>query len=110
MTALPEIKKSRRTERRTYWQSHVESWKQSGQSKQAYCREQGLKPANLYRWCGRLLNEERKPRLIPVRLSADQHPGYSTELLFPDGKVLRMGRDADPAWISRLVRALDQPC
>ncbi len=53
MAETTPSKRTPRAERRAYWQGHLQRWRASGQSKQAHCREHGLKPANLYRWCAK---------------------------------------------------------
>lgn len=89
MAAAQEGQKAVGAERRAYWQLHIEGWKRSGQSKQAYCREQGLNRGSFQRWCGRLLTEKpRQPRLIPVRLPATPAAGYALELALANGRVL----------------------
>lgn len=85
-------KLSTREGRRAYWREHIENWQQSGQSKQAYCREHGLKSASLYRWCGKLLRgEQRRPQFIPVRLPTIPAKRYAIELMLVNGRVLRIG-------------------
>ena len=102
---------STREGRWAYWKSHVEQWKRSGLSKQAYCREHGLKAASLYRWCTRLRDREKaKPSFIPVRLPSIAANGYALELELVDGRMLRIGADADPVWVSQLVRELERRC
>lgn len=66
-----------RESRRAYWKDHIEQWRRSGQSKQAYCRDQGLNPASFYRWCGKLNEIPGKTlRFIPVqvRQSSSRYP------------------------------------
>lgn len=97
--------------RRAYWREHIEKWQQSGQSKQAYCREHSLKTANLYRWCAKLLKgEQRRPQFIPVRLPTLSANRYGLELMLVNGRVLRMGDDVDPVWVSQLVQELERAC
>jgi hypothetical protein len=104
-------KRTSRTERRAYWQAHVQGWRDSGQSKQAYCRDHGLKAANLYRWCAKLGDGQRKgPRLVPVQLPMLAGNGYAMELALSGGRVLRVGADVDPHWVSQLVRELEREC
>ena len=89
----------------------MEGWRDSGQSKQAYCREHGLKPANLYRWCAKLGDGQRQgPRFIPVQLPRLAGNGYAMELVLSGGRVLRIGADADPLQVSQLVQALERVC
>jgi len=72
---MVEVNKGRRKfgtreERRSYWRDHIEQWRQSGQSKRAYCRAQELNPASFYRWQGKLDDAPKEtPGFIPVRLT-----------------------------------------
>jgi hypothetical protein len=36
------------------WGQHVRAWRRSGQRREAYCHEQGLKPQTFNAWVGRL--------------------------------------------------------
>lgn len=51
-------------DQRGYWQDHIERWRRSGQSKQSYCREQGLNPASFYRWWASGTVSGRRHRLL----------------------------------------------
>ena len=111
--AEPQQKqKTSRAERRAYWQFHIAGWKESGQSKQAYCREHHLNPASFYRW-HRILRggeSDHAPSFIPLRLPVVTANRYAIELRLADGRELRIGGDADPWWVAQLVRALETPC
>ena len=97
--------------RRAYRQSQVQQWQRSGLSKQAYCREHGLKAASLYRWCARLrAGETTQPGFVPVRLPSIAANGYALELMLVNGGVLRIRADADPVWVSQVVRELERGC
>lgn len=111
MAEVEQIKGTSRAERRAYWQAHVEQWRGGGQSKQAYCREHGLKPANLYRWCAKLDDGEHSGvRFVPVQLPTLTGNRYTLELTLSGGRVLRIGTDADPRWVSQVVRELERVC
>ena len=111
MAETNPTKRTSRVERRAYWQAHVEGWKDSGQSKQAYCRDHGLKPANLYRWCAKLGEGQRQgPRFVPVQLPVLAGNGYAMELELSGGRLLRIGADADPHRVCQLVRELERVC
>ena len=111
MADTQQSKKTTRAERRAYWQSHIEGWKDSGRSKQAYCREHGLNPTSFYRWCGKLEGAETdKPRFVPLRLGVTAQGGYVVELVLATGGLVRVADGADPKWVSRLVRELDGSC
>lgn len=99
-----------REERRAYWREHIERWRQSGQSKQAYCRSQGLNPASFYRWQGKLNGVAKKtPGFIPVRL-AKGLPSYPIEVTLGNGVVIRLDNDADEALIRQLLPELGRGC
>ena len=111
MAETTPSKRTARAERRAYWQGHVQCWRASGQSKQAYCHEHGLKPANLYRWCAKLGDgQSQGPRFVPLQLPLVAGNGCVMELALGGGRVLRIGADADPRWVSQLVRELEREC
>ena len=83
----------------------------SGLSKQAYCRDNGLKPDQFYRWCGKLsATRPSQLRFIPVHLPTIAQTPYAIELTLANGRILRFGNGTDTVWLSRLVRELDPPC
>ncbi len=43
---------------RTYWRTRVDDWKRSGLSKAAFCRQEGIKVATFYYWCGVLTQSQ----------------------------------------------------
>lgn len=111
MAAAGEISKTGSAERRTYWGSHIEAWRRSGQSKQGYCRKHGLNRGSFQRWCGRLSKETpAQASFIPVRLPAVAGSSHAVELTLRNGRVLRLCGDADPSWIAQLAQALDRAC
>ena len=99
-----------REERRSYWRDHIERCRQSGQSKQAYCRAHGLNPASFYRWQGKLNGVLRKtPGFIPVRL-AKGTATYPIEVTLGNGVVVRLGNEADGPLITQLLCELGRGC
>lgn len=99
-----------REERRIYWRDHIERWRQSGQSKQGYCRAQGLNPASFYRWQGKLDDIPKKtPGFIPVRL-AKGTARYPIEVTLGNGVVVRLGNEADGGMVKQLLRELSRGC
>jgi hypothetical protein len=50
-----------REERKKFWASHVEGWKQSGVSKRKYCELQSLPLHTFSKWSKNLLGGERTP-------------------------------------------------
>ena len=45
---------------RHYWQSQLTAWQASGQSQQAYCREQHIAPSSFKYWKAKLLGQPDK--------------------------------------------------
>ena len=96
--------------RRVYWQDHIEKWRRSGQSKQSYCREQGLNPASFYRWYGKLNSiSGETPRFIAVELrqSAARYP---VEIELGNGVVVRLSNEAEGEFVVGLLRGLGGAC
>ncbi len=99
-----------REERRAHWEEHIERWRQSGQSKSAYCRTHELNPASFYRWLGKLGDGPKKtPGFIPVRLPKGS-PTYPIEVTLGNGVVMRLGNEADGTLIRQLLSELRQGC
>ena len=97
-----------RAERRAEWQTHVERWQRSGQSKLAYCRAHELNPASFYQWCRKLLGgESERPWFVLVHLPV---AASSIELTLSGGQRLRCSEGVDVVWVSRLVRELERAC
>ena len=57
-------------EKLTYWQQHIDSWKNSGLSQQNYCKQNELTFSSFGYWRGRLKkNQAASGKLIPVSIS-----------------------------------------
>ena len=99
-----------REDRRAYWQDHIERWRRSGQSKQSYCREEGLNPASFYRWWSKLNGGPRKtPAFIRIRL-AQSCSRYPVEIVLGNGVVVRLANEADGGLVTDLLRGLGLEC
>ena len=83
------------------WRAHLAALARSGQSVPEYARAHGIKPDTLYRWRRR---EAAAPRLVPTSVEA----AAPCEVVFPDGRVLRLPSTLDPstlgAWVAAMVR------
>lgn len=54
--------------------------------------------------------EKAKPQFIPVRPPTVAANRYAAELMLVNGRVLRIGTDADPICTSQLGRELERAC
>ena len=44
--------------KRTYWENHLQAWRESGKTQQAYCRDANLKPNTFCYWKRKLARHE----------------------------------------------------
>ncbi|MEX0686102.1 MAG: hypothetical protein WD098_08855 [Balneolales bacterium] len=80
--------------------SLVERWRQSGQSKKAFCRDHDLKAPTFSYWVGRKNKANHQGEgFLPVDVS-DYQAGQ-VELIYPNGVKLRL-----PGGDARLITAL----
>ena len=92
------------------WRELLAAWRQSGKTREAWCREQGVSKESLRRWTKRLNRSETNPSLVELRTSASEvaslpalrlciRPNGEVELLseFDEEilrRVLRVAREA----------------
>ncbi len=78
----------RRTEKQ--WTEILRRFESSGEGSQEFCRREGLALSSLQRWRRRLgrVSAGRFVELVPTS-SAGTAPGWSLEVLLPNGVTLR---------------------
>ena len=90
--------------KRSFWEHHLEQWRQSGLSQLAYCREHQLKPHRFYYWRRRFLKPQADVSFLPVTLPADSiRQPQLVRILMPNGCVLELEGRAEPEQLKRLV-------
>ena len=102
-----------RAANRERWRSHIEAWRGSGLTQQAYCAREGLTVASLQRW-RRIFREEAAgspaapvPKgLIPVRLVSESPSGSGLVLVVSDALRIEVAPGFDGATLRQLVAAL----
>jgi len=110
-----------RTKERT-WRRHVADWQRSGLTVRAYCAAQGLPEGNFYGWRRTLAERDRQtarhgrqtsiPAFVPIRVVSDvttptSHSPF--EVVLANGRVLRIGADADLNVVRQLLALLEEP-
>ena len=123
----PERQKSwelRQRERETLWRRRVGSWRRSGLSQAAYCRQQALAPADFSWWKHELARRdglaavspvqpgsERLPQFVPLQVTA-LHTRGGCALELCNGRRLQIDSGTDPRWVAALAAALEggAPC
>ncbi len=57
--------------KRRFWQAHIKSWRNSGQTQVAYCRENGLAPHQFTYWKKRFAQPEAGVSFVPLQLTGN---------------------------------------
>lgn len=70
----------------------VESWQQSGLTKKAFCKEQGIIKSVFFYWYKKYREENESGGFIPLNSGVSHAiaPGHSIEIQYPNGIVLRL--------------------
>jgi len=97
-------------EREALWRRHVEAWRASGGTQQAYCEAHGLKAASLSYWHQRLAKERgavvaaaAPMTLVPVTItSVVPHANPSLLLHSPGGWRLEFATLPTVDWLHAL--------
>jgi hypothetical protein len=109
------------TTRQREWLSHLEAWREQGGSLKAYALAHGLSQSALYSarrvltqrgiWQGRrreLRAHRAAPKLVPVRVRAMAPAMAMFRVLLPNGIVIEVPEQADPARCQALVAGLSE--
>ena len=101
-------------DRADYWQSHVLSWRESGQAQSAYCRAHGLAKSRLSYWHHRFLRtglaQGSAPQSAPLTLvravAPDRSPPVSILSLYsPTGWRIDFTTLPAPSWLVEVLGA-----
>jgi hypothetical protein len=91
---------------RKIWKTHLERWKQSGQTQVAYCREHGLKPHQFTYWKKRFGRTDTDISFIPLRFSRNLPvavTGSTFNLFTQNGFKIEVGTGFDPVALKQLI-------
>jgi hypothetical protein len=98
----------RNPERARIWRELIDTWKQSGQTINAFCRDRKLTRSNFDRW-RRILAappsespREETSTFVPLRIVAEP----MVEVVLLSGIVVRLPLSAAPEAVTRLVAAV----
>src|SRR4051812_774428 len=96
----------RSPERVRLWRNLVDSWKRSGQTINAFCRERELTRSNFDRWRRILAADPPKSNpsgsFVPLRVVAEP----MAEVVLPSGVVVRLPLTTASDAVTRLVAAV----
>jgi len=104
-----------RRAKRNIWKHHVESWKNSGLSQAAYCRQHKLKTYDFQYWKKRFKTNQVPicpTKLLPVKISSSDHlePASSSSgisLRITDRYVVQLGTEFNSSTLSKLIDILE---
>jgi hypothetical protein len=112
------------------WRGILKQQRDSGLSVRAFCRREGLKDFNLFRWRRELSRRDREansaipdrsagespappasPVFLPVRVIDDRgeraRPVMPIEILLPDGPIVRVPLGFDPRTLGDILTVLE---
>jgi len=95
------------------WRQHIDAWRRSGCSGDAYAVRHGLNPRTFAWWRSALRSDPPPARpltLVPVQLPPVATSYAVVEVALPNGMVLRVPEHADPGRIAALLHALADRC
>ena len=109
-----------RAAKRIQWRNHIQNWKASGMSQNAYCKAHDIKPNQLWYWSRKFEQDEsttsdapvfKHPDLassafIPVHAASSTTPSPSFTLELPNGIRLHDFLHVPLEQLQALVRAL----
>jgi len=102
-------------QKKTYWQEHVKTWRQSGLSQANYCKVRSLALSTFQYW-RRKINEDSNdpPRFYPLAVmpsieALDKSlPGILRVILGDRRFVLEIGEDFSEKALKKLIVTLEQ--
>lgn len=104
------------TEKHKLWQSHIEEWKQSGNTQSDYCRHNGLSRKVFGYWKRKLCSQRPAAvsavSFVPVSIkrpyTASVNAGASLRLIVGNGYGIEIGDGFNPDTLRRLIDTLGQ--
>ena len=103
------------SERENFWTQHLNTWRASGLSQNAYCRKYNLKPNQLSYWKRKLagisvdhkpVTCEPSPAFVPLQVSPRAVTGNGLRLLLPNGCELAGIEDQHLPMVIGLMKEL----
>lgn len=103
-------------EKRLTWQRHIEAWKSSGKTQQAYCDENNIRPNQMWYW-----NRQLRPKttadttqaakqkhkgsaFVPVQIDPCDVHGQGLNIALPNGLVIQGITPQTLPWLNHLIR------
>ena len=114
------------TPRESHWRAVSRAWEKSGLSQAVFCRRRGYSFFAFHHWRGELRRREqlrraKEPKKPRPMASGSEVPGFAevrvaptgggaswpVEIALPDGRVIRVARNADSETIRKVFGVLE---
>lgn len=91
--------------KQTYWQAHLDAWRQSGLSQVSYCKQHGLSLSSFGYWLHRRGGSVESAAAVPIMVT---QPSIQTqvEVRLPNGWSVRLPASAQSLHVLPLLREL----
>lgn len=91
--------------KQTYWQTHLDAWRQSGLSQASYCKQHGVSLSSFGYWLHRRAKSTSPTAAVPILVAK---PSIEThlEVRLPNGWSVRLPGSAESLHLLPLLRAL----
>lgn len=84
----------------------IESWKNSGQSQQDFCKTENLAYCVFHYWYKKYRGEQAtagSPAFVPVHIKSVQSVSPVAELIFPDGRRVNFYQSVEASFLRTLL-------
>lgn len=110
-----KIKDSGETEKKRYWQEHIQAWRQSGLSQAHFCKARSLALSTFQYWRKKIgQGDNDSPRFYPLAVmpsieALDKSSTGILRVILGDRRfVLEIGEDFSETTLKKLIVALEQ--
>lgn len=96
-------------QKRSFWTTHVQQWRQSELSQSAYCRRHDLDRHRFFYWRRRIAKPRETISFLPVALPANESTGLRTttvRIYTPNGFTIEIESHSDLAHLVAVVAGL----
>jgi transposase-like protein len=113
--------KPRDPHKEQHWRTLLDRWQHSGLTIADFCRRHRLALASFYAWRRTLQQRDRTVNanatthpptvtFVPLHVCPDPHPSHAAlELVFGNGRVLRIPAGCAPEAVRALLTVLEEP-
>jgi hypothetical protein len=101
------------TQKKTYWQEHIKSWRQSGLSQADFCKARSLALSTFQYWRRKISQGSNdSPRFYPLAVmpsieAPNKTPGILRVILGDRRFVVEIGEDFSETTLQKLIVALE---